>query len=475
AARADGRRRPVGLPRVRDHGRSRRVDRAGPPRAGEQGARDLDLRLHRGRDVAARAPRRPARVQRHHAELRRRAGGLSACGHPAERRHRRRGRAMKTSHLIALAIAALAAVCSAGCEGRPQASADPPAVRARARDEPIVLSEEMRKAISVSPVTERVVARQLVVAGKVQFEEARSAHVLVPVAGQIAQLGVKVGDVVRKGTTLCVVNSREAAAAVGEHIESHKDLELAEKTAAMTEDLYQHDAASKMALQQSQSDLAKTRSRVARTEEALQELGIAEGADLSRFHGRVPVTAAIGGVVIERKVTEGQFVQADGTPIITIADPAAVWVIGDLFERDLPLVTLGQRAQVSTAAYPGHPFDGRVNYISSTIDPQTRSAKVRVAVANSSGELKAEMFATVPLDVANGERVVLVPSRALFIEDGRSYVYMEVGSGRYQRRAVEAAPGDGDDRRILSGLHAGDRVVVDGAILLRQEEEQRAS
>ena len=369
-----------------------------------------------------------------------------------------------------------AALAAAGCGGHGEtASAESPAADARAKDDAITVDDKMRASLTIATVQERDAASSLTIAGKVQFDEDRLSRVLVPVAGQIVDLRVKVGDVVAKGQPLCAVNSREASAAVGEHIESHKDLELAEKTAAMTEDLFQHDAASRIALQQAQSDLAKAQSKLARTEQALHALGIEDDHRLASFTGRVPIPAPIGGSIIERKVTEGQFVQSDSTPIITVADLSTVWVIGDLFERDLHLVAAGQPAAITTAAYPGGRFQGRVNYISEVIDPATRTAKVRISVPNPGGRLKPEMFAAVALGVAANERVVVLASRAIFTEDGRTYAYVEGGAGRFVRRPIEVAPGEGAERRILSGLHAGDRVVVDGAILLRQEENKRGS
>jgi membrane fusion protein, heavy metal efflux system len=368
------------------------------------------------------------------------------------------------------------ALAAAGCGGHGEtASAESPAADARAKDDSIVVDDKMRASLTIAAVEERDAASSLTIAGKVQFDEDRLSRVLVPVAGQIVDLRVKVGDVVRKAQPLCAVNSREASAAVGEHIESHKDLELAEKTAAMTEDLFQHDAASKIALQQAQSDLAKAQSKLARTEQALHALGIDDDHRLASFTGRVPIPAPIGGSIIERKVTEGQFVQSDSTPIITVADLSTVWVIGDLFERDLHLVGVGQPAAITTAAYPGERFQGRVNYISEVIDPATRTAKVRISVPNPGGRLKPEMFAVVALGVAAGERVVVLTSRAIFTEDGRTYAYIDSGAGRFVRRSIEVAPGEGAERRILNGLHAGDHVVVDGAILLRQEENKRGS
>jgi membrane fusion protein, heavy metal efflux system len=381
------------------------------------------------------------------------------------------------SKLVNALLLAGAVLAGNGCRGRaatPQLS-DEAIVVPPARSGEITLDSKMLTSIKVDTIGGSASNGQLAVAGKVQFDEDRVARVLAPLSGQVVDLQVKLGDAVRKGQTICVLSSRDAASAAGEHIESRKDLELAEKNVTMTEDLFEHQAASKMALQQAQNDLAKARARAARTEEALRVLGVAVQDDLDRFNGRVPIRAPIPGVVIERRVTNGQFAPADGTPLLTVANLDTVWVIGDLFERDLRFVQRGQPAIVTTSAYPGERFEGKVNYISESIDPASRTAKVRVSVANPAGRLKPEMYAAVALTVAGDERAPIVPADAIFTEDGRSFVYVELAPGRFLRRAVEVAAGEGHSRRVLTGLRLGDRIVVGGALLLRQEEQQRAS
>ena len=372
---------------------------------------------------------------------------------------------------VLLAVVPLAAAsCSRPSADAPPNAASPPAHGPAG----LLVDPKMRASIKVASVQTRDVAAVLSVAGKVQFDEERLSRVIVPVAGQVVDLRVKLGDPVKKGQPLCAINSREAASAVGEHAESHKDLDLAEKNAAMTQDLFDHQAASKMSMQQALNDLAKARARVARNDEALRLLGLRNESDVESFTGRVPIVSPITGTVIERKVTDGQFVQSDSTPIITVADLSAVWIVGDLFERDLRLVAVGAPATVTTAAYAGDAFHGRVSYISDSIDPATRAAKVRVAVANPGGRLKPEMFATVSLGLPEVERAITVPARAVFVDEGRSFVYVEAGEGRFERRLIEVADRPGADLRVLSGLRAGDRIVVDGALLLRQEEEKKA-
>jgi cobalt-zinc-cadmium efflux system membrane fusion protein len=331
------------------------------------------------------------------------------------------------------------------------------------------------RSIAIQTVAERPVAQTLNVAGKVQFDEDRLAHVLAPLAGQIVDLRVKVGDAVRKGQPLCAISSRDATAVVGEHTESHKDLELAEKTAAMTQDLFDHQAASKIALQQAQSDLAKAKARVARNEQALRLLGLQSEADIDRFDGRVLVVSPIAGSIIERHVTDGQFVQADSMPIIAVADASTVWVMGDVFERDLHLVNAGDEATITTTAYPGERFTGRVNYVSDVIDPMTRTAKVRVSVPNPRSRLKPEMFASIALGVGVSSPALTVPASAVFTENGHSWVYVSTKAGHFARRSIDVDQDEGTDRRVLNGLQAGDRVVIGGALLLREEEAKRAS
>ena len=371
-------------------------------------------------------------------------------------------------------VAAVLSAPACGHSDAATAAADGEAIQTKTLEGPVSLDPKMLAAIRIEAVVEREIADVFAVAGKVQFDEERVARIVVPLGGQVIDLRVKVGDAVRRGDALCAINSREAAASVGEYIEARKDVELAEKTAAMTEDLFAHEAASRIAMQQAQSDLAKARSRAARTEESLRVLGLNPRDDLAEFNGRLPITAPLTGIVIDRRVTAGQFVQSDGTPIMTIADLSTVWVIGDVFERDLQRVSPGQTASITTAAYPGETFHGRVNYISDSIDAATRTAKVRVSVANPGGRLKPEMFASVSLDLEAHNRVMLVPADAVFTEDGRAFVYTEVGSGTFARRAVDVAQSEGPLRRVLAGLRPGDRVVVDGALLLRQREQRRA-
>jgi cobalt-zinc-cadmium efflux system membrane fusion protein len=310
--------------------------------------------------------------------------------------------------------------------------------------------------------------------GVVEFNADRMARILPPVAGQVRDLAVNVGDTVAKDAVLFVLSSREVAAAIADHRASHKDLELAEKTSAMTQDLFEHQAASHIAQQQAENELAKAKARVLQTEEVLQVLGLDGHPDEDATHlqGRVPVRSPIAGTVIERSVTNGQFVGPDNPPLATIADLSSVWVQADVFERDVHNIIVGGRAEVTTTAYPDEHFIAHVAQVGSVVDAQTRTAKVRIQVANRDLRLKPGMFASVALSLPTPATGLTLPAKAVFVENGKSFAYVQVhdGSPEFVRRGLETMPIGADHLRIVSGLSAGDHIVSDGVLLLRQLE-----
>src|SRR5262249_23717020 len=159
--------------------------------------------------------------------------------------------------------------------------------------------------------------------------------------------------------------------------------------------------------------------------------------DIDRFDGRVLIVSPIGGSIIERHGTHGQFVQADSMPIIPVAGASTVWGMGDVFARGLHLVNAGGEATSSTTADPRGRFTRRVNTVSDVIDPMTRTAKVRVSVPNPRSRLKPEMFASIALGVGVSSRALTVPASAVFTENGHSWVYVSTKTGHFARRSIE--------------------------------------
>jgi membrane fusion protein, heavy metal efflux system len=380
-----------------------------------------------------------------------------------------------TSALILTAAALLLPACHTDAAKAP---VDPPSSSAVTRPPAgvVQLDPENLKQIKVGQAQGEHTPEALTTTGKVQFDEDKIARVLPPVSGQIQQLKVQVGDAVHAGQVLFMLNSRDVAAAFAEHTGAHRDLDLAQQTYAMTQDLFEHQAASKISLQQTKNEVDKDLARLRQSEQVLRVLGVdmpEEEADESSIVPRVPVRAPIDGVVTQRSITEGQFVDTQAEPLLTLADLSTVWVLADVFERNLRDISLGQRAEVTTTAYPDERFVARVAQIGNVVDPETHTVTVRFLVSNAQRRLKPGMFAAASIQLADAPaKGLTVPATAVFMEDGKSYSYVQTNPREFKRREVSAVP-DGEHRmRVVAGLGAGDLVVTDGVLLLRQQEAQ---
>jgi cobalt-zinc-cadmium efflux system membrane fusion protein len=389
----------------------------------------------------------------------------------------RRGRSIVLEWaLIALVVVfGLAAVLMlTGCSRPPAAAAEKSEPRPPLPADAVAvvkIDDSMAGAVQVGAIGLHPVPRQIRTTGRVQLDDSRVARLVAPVAGQVSGLHAAVGDRVTAGQPIFYLNSRDAALAVEDEADAHHDLDLAEKVQTMTQDLFDHQAASKISLQQANNDVVKAKMRVERTQAALRALGLGTGTAGGNVDARVPVTSPIAGAVIDRHLSDGQFAQPDSTPLLTIADLSTVWVEADVFERDLRLLRSGESAEVRTTAYPDEAFRAHITRVSDVLDPATRTVKVRFLVANPSLRLKPEMFATITLLVEDVEQALTIPASAVITEGERSFVYVALNDRTFARRPVEVAADSRDTRRVVHGLSAGDRIVTTGAVLLRGHED----
>jgi cobalt-zinc-cadmium efflux system membrane fusion protein len=380
---------------------------------------------------------------------------------------------LRASRVLICALLPLATAC--GVSGpEPQAAARTPADNAGERHEPGVRLDQAQLAqITLETLSSHAVGDVIHATGTVEFNADHVVRILSPVSGQVQELRLNVGDDVRRGDTLFVLSSREVAAAVADLLAARKDLDLSQKTSAMTKDLFEHQAASRIALQQSENDLAKAEAKVAQSEEVLRVLGFDESAlhNSGAVPSRMAIRSPIAGTVTERTVTNGQFVGSDATAaLMTIADLSTVWVQADLFERDLHSIAPGQKADVTTAAYPDNHFSAQVARIGTVVDAQTRTAKMRFVVANPGLRLKPGMYTEATIQLPESNAALTVPAKSIFVENGQSYAYVQADPTHFARRNVVTLAGSGNRVRVTRGLAAGDRVVTDGVLLLRAIE-----
>ena len=332
--------------------------------------------------------------------------------------------------------------------------------------------------LKIEPVSMRDLAVDEVTApGRIGIDPNRSSRLLLPVAGRVVAVLAKVGDSVEEGQPVLSVDSPDADAAIAAALQA----EAAERQAqaalgksdadlARTTELYEHHAVAQKDLLGAQNDQAQARAALETARAALQQtrrkLELLDLKLSGESRQLVRVRAPISGKVLEVNVAPGEYRNDTGTPLMTIADLSRVWIASDVPESAIRFIHVGGRVTITMVAYPTEELEGRVARIADVLDPQTRTVKVYVDMANPAGRFRPEMFVTIRHTGAPRPTPVL-PIGAVVQEYGHPIVFLERTPGRFERREVVLGPRAGAFMPIVSGVRAGERVVVDGGVLLK--------
>jgi cobalt-zinc-cadmium efflux system membrane fusion protein len=313
--------------------------------------------------------------------------------------------------------------------------------------------------------------------GRVGIDPNRSSRLLLPVAGRIVAVLAKVGDAVEQGQPVLTVDSPDADAAIAASIQAEAAerqaqaaLSKADADLARTTELFEHRAVAQKDMLSAQNDQAQARAaletaRAARYQ-ARRKLELLDIRPSGEARQIVQVRAPIGGKVLEVNVASGEYRNDTGTPLMTIADLSRVWVSSDIPEPAIRLIHVGERVTITMIAYPGEELEGRVARIADVLDPQTRTVKVHVDMGNPRGRFRPEMFVTMR-HAGESRPTPVLPVSAIVQEYGRPVVFLERAPGHFERRDVVVGPRSGDFLPVRSGVRDGDRVVVDGGVLLK--------
>ncbi len=356
----------------------------------------------------------------------------------------------------------------------------------------VTLDDETRDRIGlkVEPAQERAFATLIRATGIVTPNETRVAHVRLLAPGRVESVDVRVGDHVSAGQPLLTYDNVEVGQLVGEYAgaaaavnRAAADADVArralERAAKLVEvggipraEYERRDAEYKRA----QADVATARGAMTNVERKLQRFGMTpkeleqlrEGSASSDSRSRTVVRAPFAGAVTAANVAPGDIVDTE-RELFTISDLSTVWVLGDLYQKDIASVRAGQRTEISTETYPGELFVGRITNVSDVLDPTTRTAKVRAEVPNRDRRLKVQMFVTMQIPTSAERPAVVVPAMAVQQIDDDTVVFVQTGDDTFQKRIVRAGVGIGGVVPIDTGLKAGERVVTDGAFMLKSK------
>jgi len=369
--------------------------------------------------------------------------------------------------------------CSREPAGSESASA-PPAevVETHAEEENAIhLTEDMVRdlRISTAAVAERPGAGEVRALGEVVADQARYAEVAPPSSGQVVRVLVDTNGSVGRGTPLAQLRSTDLGRARAELLSAEARRDLARQALDRKRTLASERIVAQREVQEAEAAFRTADADVRAATASIQALGVADDdapatGDGSLFYLRSP----IAGRVMERLAVLGQYAEPSAH-LFTIADLSRVWIIAQLFERDAVNVRVGSTAHVTVAALPGREFDGRLALVGRQVDPGSRTMPVRIELTNPAGMLRPGMSATARLEVVGQNRTILaVPAAALQRVGERWLAFVPTGQNEYEMRPVGRGRDLGNDVEVISGLEAGETVVVEGAFLLKAEAEKRA-
>lgn len=364
---------------------------------------------------------------------------------------------------------------AAPATSRPLAAPATPAAQPEAQPVEVSLTAEamQRAGIATAALRSEVVESTSTVPATVTSNPYRETKVNSLVGGVVRRVHAELGADVPRGEVLAVVFSNELAESQTKYLSLKAMLQADHQKLTRTRKLVEIGAASQQELEEVAAIHEAHASEVAAARQRLLLLGLTAGQvdrlqDASHVVSEVAVTSPAGGTILARNVNPGQVVGA-GQELFTVADLGTVWVIGDLYEKDFAHVRVGTPASIVVPAASGAPLRGRVAYIDPRVDPATRTAKVRVEVANR-GALRLGMFVQMTFQLGSGERRTLVPRAAVQSIGGRTVVYVATeDEGRFVETPVTLGAVIGDAVQVVAGLKPGDKVVTEGSFFLRAE------
>jgi cobalt-zinc-cadmium efflux system membrane fusion protein len=307
--------------------------------------------------------------------------------------------------------------------------------------------------------------------GRLVWNDDATVRVFTPFAGIVRRLTVDINQPVKCGAPLAEIQSADFGQAQADARKAQSDFLKNQRNLERERDLFDHGAAPRKDLESAEADYSMAEAELQRAQTKLAIYSANANATNDGFL----LPSPLEGILVERNVTPGQEVRPDQmlanvpqytAPLFTVTDPTKLWVWLDVTEMHLALVHKGQELKIRSKAFPDMTFDGKLDLISDSLDPTTRTVRARGTVDNASRLLKAELYVTVEIPDAV-PRSLQVPSKAVFLRENHYYVFLETGAGQYQRQPVRLGSEREGKVAVLDGLKEGQRLVTEGCLLLQ--------
>jgi cobalt-zinc-cadmium efflux system membrane fusion protein len=372
-------------------------------------------------------------------------------------------------------LAAFAAVSSitlvlAGCEGSgSNAAADSNSKRNSNNPELFTVPQDQMSHVQVLTVQPTKLTRSLRLTGAVAYNGFRTTPVITQVSGPVSRVVVVPGQKVNRGEPMLYVASPDYSQLRTNYLKAKEAYALAQKADARAQDLYQHHAIAEQNLEQAQSAEVQAGGDLVAAQAALKVMGIVDPDALVKAPPsfEVPVKAPIGGLVVEQDIAAGQLIQPGTTQCFMISDVSTVWVLVNVYQKDLPYVRVGDQVTIQTDTYP-EVFHGRIAYVAASLDPSTRTLQARIETNNPGEKLKKDMYVVATVNAGKIQNAIALPDAAVLRDsENQPFVYVEASSNQFGRRSVTLGESLNGQTEITSGLKTGDQVIGNGSLFLQ--------
>jgi cobalt-zinc-cadmium efflux system membrane fusion protein len=372
--------------------------------------------------------------------------------------------------LAAFAAASAIMLVLVGCGGSgPKVSANSNSAKSSDNAELFTISQEQMAHVQVLTVQPAALPRTLRLTGAVAYNSFRTTPVITQVSGPVSRVVVVPGQHVTKGEPMLYVASPDYSQLRTNYLKAKDAYALAQKAYARARDLYEHKAIAEQVLEQAESAEVQAGGDLASTQAALKVMGITDPDALVKAPPsfEVPVRAPISGEVVEQDVSAGQLIQPGSTQCFMISDTGSVWVLVNIYQKDLPYVHVGDTVTIQTDTYP-EVFHGRISYVAASLDPNTRTLQARIETNNPGEKLKKDMYVVATVNAGAIPNAIALPDAAVLRDsENQPFVYAAAASNQFGRRSVTLGESLNGRTEITSGLKAGDKVIGNGSLFLQ--------
>lgn len=329
--------------------------------------------------------------------------------------------------------------------------------------------ESLQAQIQVSEVVSQEMSDTLRAAGQIDFDEQALTRIGASVTGRVTQIQATLGQVVNKGDTLALINSSELSGSQLAYLKARSEKELHRRNMERAKTLFDADVISAAELQRRESEYEIASAETRAAQDQLRVLGVSPKSierlgSTGTIDSVASVMATIKGVVVERKIAAGQVVQPSDV-LFAVADLSRVWAVAQVPEQQVGQVKVGQSVSIEVPALGHEKLEGKLIYVGQTVNPESRTVLVRTELDNKSGRLKPSMLASMLIESAPVQRLV-VPITAVVRQDDTDHVFVELSVNNFRLTPVKLAAEQNGQRVVLEGIKPGMRIVSDGAFHL---------